>query len=192
MRYPPNQREKTHARIVSTASRMLVERGYRGAGVADVMKGAGMTAGGFYAHFASKQALFRESLAAAFRDFRKRLAGEIEGQRRSVSVNEFVRRYFEMEKKAGPGERCPISALAPEVARAGAPVRETFEEELRKTVETVAARIRERGAPPDDAALAILALCSGAILLGRAVGSPEKAERIFEACVRLAGRTGGR
>ena len=191
MRYAPNQREMTHARIISASSRIFAQRGYHGTGVHAVMKAAGMTAGGFYAHFPSKEALFRESLVAAFHAFRKRLAGEIGGRGRPASASDFVRQYFEVDRKAEAGEGFPINALAPDVARSGQVVREKFEEELRRTAETVAARMRKGATPPGETALAILALCSGAILLSRAVESPETADRIFDACGRFAERAGG-
>ena len=191
MRYASNQRELTRVRIISAASRIFAERGYRGAGVDAVMKAAGMTSGGFYAHFPSKEALFRESLVAAFQTFRKRLTGEIGGRGGSASASDFVRRYFDADRRAEAGEGSPINALAPDVARSGQVVREEFEEELLRTAETVAARMRKGATPPGETALAVLALCSGAILLSRAVESPETANRIFEACERFAERAGG-
>lgn len=190
MRYSPNQRGRTHARIVSTASRIFAARGYDGSGVDALMKAAGMTAGGFYAHFPSKEALFRESLAAAFHDFRRRLSGAIAG--RSLSAIELLRGFFELERTADAGEGCPIPALAPDVARSGEEVRETFEEEVRKTAEAVASRIQKRGIPADETALALLALFSGAILLRRAAKSPEMGDRAREACLRFAERAVGR
>ncbi|HEX9149791.1 MAG TPA: helix-turn-helix domain-containing protein [Thermoanaerobaculia bacterium] len=192
MRYPPDQRDKSRRRILSVASRMFRESGYRATGVAAIMKAAGMTAGGFYAHFPSKEALFRESLAPAFDEFRKRLTGALEGRVRSVSSSELVRRYLDVEKTAEAGESCPINALAADIARSGEGVRERFEDELRKTAEAVAARTRKPGVPADDAALALLALCSGAILLRRAMESPEMENRMVEACVSFAERAGGR
>jgi TetR/AcrR family transcriptional regulator, transcriptional repressor for nem operon len=171
---------------------MFCESGYRATGVAAIMKAAGMTAGGFYSHFPSKEALFRESLAPAFDEFRKRLTGELEGLRRSASASELVRRYFDVERTAETGESSPINALAADVARSGEGVRERFEEELRKTAKAAAARMRKHGVPADEAALALLALCSGAILLRRAVESPDMGNRIFEACVSFAERAGGR
>lgn len=192
MRYPSDQKDKSRRSIISAASRMFRESGYLATGVAAVMKAAGMTAGGFYGHFPSKEALFRESLAPAFHEFRKRLTGEIEGRRRSASASEFVRRYFDVERTADAGEGCPINALAADVARSGEGVRERFEGELRKTAEAVAARMRKHSVPDDEAALALLVLCSGAVLLRRAVESPEMGDRIVEACVRFAERAAGR
>lgn len=171
---------------------MFRATGYRATGVAAIMKAAGMTAGGFYSHFPSKEALFRESLAPAFHEFRRRLTDEIEGRRRSASSSELVRRYFDMERTAEAGEGSPINALAADVARSGEGIRERFEDELQKTAEAVAARTRKHGVPADEAALALLALCSGAILLRRAVKSPGIGERILEACLRFGERAGNR
>ena len=188
MRYPPNQKDRSRRRILSAASRMFLERGYRATGVAAIMKAAGMTAGGFYAHFPSKEALLRESLVAAFHDFRRRLAGG-GGPRKSAPEGEFVRTYFEAFGLAETAGACPISSLGSDIARATDALRESFEDELQKTAKAVAARLRQPVGI--DRALSLLALCSGAVLLSRAVKGPETRNRILEACLRESGYLAG-
>jgi TetR/AcrR family transcriptional repressor of nem operon len=184
MRYPPEQKKNTHERIVLAASRVFREQGYRATGVDAAMKAAGMTAGGFYAHFPSKEALFIESLLAAFRGFRKRfLAGTRTG--RGAASGELIRRYFEAQSRDEPGSDCPIPALAADVARSSGAVRETFEQEVQKTAAALAARLRGHEDETGDAALALLALGAGGVLLSRAVKSPALADRIREACLRF-------
>jgi len=185
MRYPSGQKKNTHERIVLAASRIFREQGYRGTGVDAAMKAAGMTVGGFYAHFPSKEALFAESLLAAFRGFRKRLFAGTRARRGSAS-GELIRRYFEAERRDEPGGGCPIPALAADVARSSGAVRETFEQEVQKMAAALAARLPGQKDDPGDAALAILALGAGGVLLSRAVKTPALADRIREACLRFS------
>lgn len=185
MRYTPDQKKNTHERIVLAASRIFREQGYRGTGVDAAMKAAGMTAGGFYAHFPSKEALFAESLVAAFRGFRKRLFAGTPARRESAS-GELVRRYFEAQSRDEPGSGCPIPALAADVARSSDAVRETFEQEVLKIAAALAARLRGREGDPGDAGLALLALGAGGVLLSRAVKTPALADRVREACLRFS------
>jgi TetR/AcrR family transcriptional repressor of nem operon len=184
MRYPPNQKKTTHERVLSEASRMFRERGYRGTGVGAVMRASGMTAGGFYAHFSSKEALFLESLAAAFRDFRRRLLAEV--RRRSASPDQLIREYFDAQSDEDPGAGCPIPALAAEAARSSSAVRKTFERELQETAAALAARLVDPKGESEETALALLALGAGGVLLSRAVENREVAKSILEACLRRA------
>jgi TetR/AcrR family transcriptional repressor of nem operon len=183
MRYLPNQKKTTHERVVSEASRMFRERGYRGTGVGAVMKAAGMTAGGFYAHFSSKESLFLESLSMAFRDFRKRLRAG--ARRRSASPDELIRDYFDAQIE-DPGAGCPIPALAADAARSSSAVRKTFERELQETAAALAARLVDARDESGGTALALLALGAGGVLLSRAVENREVANSILEACRRRA------
>jgi TetR/AcrR family transcriptional repressor of nem operon len=183
MRYLANQKKITHERVVSEASRMFRERGYRGTGVGAVMKAAGMTAGGFYAHFSSKESLFLESLSMAFRDFRKRLRAG--ARRRSASPDELIRDYVGAQIE-DPGAGCPIPALAADVARSSSSVRKTFERELQETAAAIAARLPGAKDESEGTALALMALGAGGVLLSRAVEDRKFADSILEACRRWA------
>jgi len=185
MRYPPDQKKHTHERIVLAASQVFREQGYRGTGVDAAMKAAGMTAGGFYAHFPSKEALFAESLLAAFRGFRKRLLAGARVPRGSVS-GELIRRYFEVQSRDEPGSGCPIPTLAADVARSSGAVRETFEQEVQKMADVLGERLEGQKNDTVDTALALLALGAGGALLSRAVKTPAFADRIREACLRFS------
>jgi TetR/AcrR family transcriptional repressor of nem operon len=185
MRYPPDQKKNTHERIVLAASQAFREQGYRGTGVDAAVKAAGMTAGGFYAHFPSKEALFAESLLAAFRGFRKRLLARTQARRGSAS-GELIRRYFEAQSRDEPGSGCPIPALAADVARSSGAVRETFEQEVQKMAAALAGRLQGQKDDIGDTALALLALGTGGVLLSRAVKTPAFADRIREACLRFS------
>src|SRR2546426_5249569 len=80
MRYPPGHKQRTHQRILDTAAGLFRKRGYAATGVDAVMTSAGLTAGGFYAHFRSKQALLAEALELAFQRSRDHWRSRLQGR----------------------------------------------------------------------------------------------------------------
>src|SRR5713226_965696 len=100
MRYPPEHREHTRARIVSAASRLFRRRGFAGVSVEKVMRAAGLTVGGFYLHFGSKQRLVTESLRAMLSARRRRWLAGLESQSGEAFRRDFVRRYVEKDARS--------------------------------------------------------------------------------------------
>src|SRR4051812_7350913 len=122
----PTRKQVTHDRIVETAARALRGSGFHGVGVADVMRQAGLTHGGFYAHFPSRDDLLAEALDRAGQDSRSRLqraiaAGEAKGLSRLRSL---VESYLSERHLKAPESGCPVAALASEMPRQADAVRE--------------------------------------------------------------------
>ncbi|MBI3629920.1 MAG: TetR/AcrR family transcriptional regulator [Candidatus Rokubacteria bacterium] len=186
MRYAANHKERTHARIVEAASRLFKQGGYGGVGVDSVMKAAGLTPGGFYAHFRSKDVLLAETLPLALRRMRNWLFRGLEGERGLSWLRVVVRRYLSRTHRDAVAEGCPMPALTPEVARAGALARETFEAHLRDLVAEFEARMPRTLGPPRDRSLATIALFVGGVMLARAVKDRKLSGRILRACRLLA------
>ncbi len=186
MRYPADHKERTHARIVETASRLFKQGGYGGVGVDSVMKAAGLTPGGFYAHFPSKEVLLAETLPLALGRMRHWLLRGLEGERGLSWLRQVVRRYLSRTHRDAVAEGCPMPALTPEVARASALARETFEAQLRDLVAEFEARMPRTLGPPRDRALATIALFVGGVTLARAVEDRKLSSRILRACRLLA------
>jgi TetR/AcrR family transcriptional regulator, transcriptional repressor for nem operon len=118
MRYRPEHKAEVHQKIVDDASRRVRAEGLTGAAVSSVMREAGLTHGGFYKHFESKDELLRESLSEAFRQmagFLARAAGEAPP---GTAWKKVVKAYLSPEHCDHPESGCPLSALAPELARA--------------------------------------------------------------------------
>src|SRR3982750_2595987 len=117
MRYSKEHKQETHARIVKKASVRLREKGAHGIGVADLMKEAGLTHGGFYAHFASREALVVEAFAYAMdrstEHWRKLAAATPPDQRLATLVES----YLTTAHRDDPGHGCAVPALAAEIAR---------------------------------------------------------------------------
>ena len=117
MRYEPEHKTRTRDRIVRNAARKLRAEGLSGPGVASVMKASGLTVGGFYKHFRSKDELLAEAIAEAFLDSGDKIYSALKSLPREDRWKELVRLYLSPEHCDHPDSGCPIAALAPEMAR---------------------------------------------------------------------------
>jgi len=118
MRYPPEHKLKTHQKIVKDASRRVRAEGLNGAAVSAIMKDAGLTHGGFYKHFGSKDDLLLESLRESFREIEDTLVHAAEQSPPGEAWKEIVKTYLSLELCDHPERGCPLAALSPELARA--------------------------------------------------------------------------
>jgi len=118
MRYQPDHKAETHHKIVKDAARRVRAEGMTGAAVSAVMRDAGLTHGGFYKHFASKDELLAASLNEAFREITGRLALAAKSSQPGTAWKAIVKTYLSPEHCEHPELGCPVAALAPELARA--------------------------------------------------------------------------
>jgi len=187
MRYQPGHRAQTRARILAAAARCFREKGFVAASVDDVMAAAGLTAGAFYAHFASKEALIVETIGLALRESGERLFPGLDGLEGLPWLREFVRRYLSRAHRDEVAKGCALPTLTTAVARQGHAARKAFEEHLLELVESRAAKWPpSAGLETQDRALAVFALCAGGLMLARAVDDPALSDRILRACRSLA------
>ncbi len=191
MRYAPDHKPATRARIVAAAARVLLDQGLAGTGVHQVMARAGLTHGGFYAHFRSRDALIAEALEALLEERRGQLVAGLDELRVEQRLAQIVGRYLNRRHRDNAEAGCPLPALGGEVARADPELRRRFERGLAALADEIAAPQGEdadagAGASPEERALATLALCAGGVMLSRAVGDGELSDRILRACRRFA------
>ncbi|HWB85052.1 MAG TPA: TetR/AcrR family transcriptional regulator [Bryobacteraceae bacterium] len=118
MRYGPKHKLETHQKIVKDASRRVRAEGLSGAAVSAVMKDAGLTHGGFYKHFSSKDDLLLESLREGFREIEETLVHAAEQSPPGEAWKAVVRTYLSLDLCDHPERGCPLAALSPELARA--------------------------------------------------------------------------
>jgi TetR/AcrR family transcriptional regulator, transcriptional repressor for nem operon len=130
MRYPPEHRAETHQKIVKDASQRVRAEGLNGAAVATVMRDTGLTHGGFYKHFASKDDLLVESLREAFREIIETLVWAAEQASPGEGWKNIVKAYLRPEMCVHPEHGCPLATLGPELARAGKKVKPHIVAEL--------------------------------------------------------------
>jgi len=118
MRYRPEHKLETHQKIVKDASRRVRAEGLNGAAVSAIMKGAGLTHGGFYKHFGSKDDLLLESLREGFREIEDTLVHAAKQSPPGEAWKAIVKTYLSLELCEHPERGCPLTALSPELARA--------------------------------------------------------------------------
>src|SRR3954453_14848428 len=141
MRYSKDHKQETHARIVKRASVRLREKGAHGIGVADLMKEAGLTHGGFYAHFDSREALVIEAFAYAMDRSNERwrkVAEQTPPEKRLATI---VESYLTPLHRDDPGHGCAVPTLAAEIARESPRTRKVFAAKLEQMIERIAAQI---------------------------------------------------
>jgi TetR/AcrR family transcriptional regulator, transcriptional repressor for nem operon len=170
----PTRKELTHARIVEVAARAIRRAGFQGVGVADIMKEAGLTHGGFYAHFPSRDALLAEALAHAGREGRGRLDAAQSPEQRapgSSPLRALVESYLSARHMRHPERGCSVAALAGEMPRQAPEVRQAAAERVRSLIARVGQALPE-GCPTTAAPL-IACQMVGALQLARTLGEEE-------------------
>lgn len=177
MRVSREGKERSHARIVENASRMFRERGLDGTSVADVMKEAGLTHGGFYKHFDSKEDLAERAIAMAFEEFVAQLA---DGDAMEA-IAAYRARYLSEEHRSHPGLGCPVAALGQDVARAPARLRAAFGEGVQRIVAALARIRRGSAVSRRRAAIREFSVLVGAVVIARA-SDDATAREILAAC----------
>jgi TetR/AcrR family transcriptional repressor of nem operon len=182
MRYSKEHKQETHARIVRKASVRLREKGAHGIGVADLMKEAGLTHGGFYAHFDSREALVIEAFAYAMdrsmEHWRKNAEG-IAPEKRFLAI---VDSYLTTLHRDEPGRGCAVPTLGAEIVRESPKTRKAFAAKLEQMIDMIADTIPDlpRKAARKQASAA-LATMMGTVVLSRIAGNGEFSDEILTA-----------
>jgi len=180
MRYSKEHKQETHARIVKKASVRLREKGAHGIGVADLMKEAGLTHGGFYAHFDSREALVIEAFAYAMDRSNERwrkVAEQTPPEKRLATI---VESYLTPLHRDDPGHGCAVPTLGAEIARESPKTRKAFAGKLEQMIDMMADQILD--VPRKTArkqAMAALATMMGTLVLSRIAGTGEFSDEIL-------------
>jgi len=174
MGYSKSDKAETHARIISVAAKRFRELGLEGIGVADVMKEAGVTVGGFYKHFNSRDELVVEALATAFQDLDR-------WEEHTDTLTRLLENYLSEEHRDGPGTGCALGALLGDVSRASRSAKAVYTARLKRTLAYSTGLFPPNG-NPDRRARAILTISAmlGAINLSRAVSDANLSREILE------------
>lgn len=117
MRYPVEQKAETHERIIDAAARSFREHGSEGQGVARLMKEVGLTHGGFYRHFESKEDLYVDAISRAFQEVADKMIAAAAKAPQGKQLHAIIERYLSLEHLEDPGSGCVLSTLAIEIAR---------------------------------------------------------------------------
>lgn len=177
----PTRREITHERIVDTAARALRRNGYAGVGVADVMKQAGLTHGGFYAHFESRDALLAEAVERAGRDTGAVMAKRIDASRArgESGLRALVEGYLSEAHLNGTESGCVVAALSSEMPRQSPALLALSVERVRKLISLVQRALPEGGSK--EQAMVIAGTMVGTLQLARALGAGAQGKAMLAA-----------
>jgi len=185
-RYSTQHKQQTRARILDAADRLIKDRGIEAATVQEVMREAGLTVGGFYAHFPSKEALAQETLIAGVERSFSELTAGLEDLDDRAFVRAIIRRYLRQIEDADLASACPMTLLLPEVARADDAFRLAFATRTARLIAAVAPRFPgEDEHAKRETAVATFAALAGAVSFARAAATPRARRRITEATERL-------
>ncbi|MEM7229055.1 MAG: TetR/AcrR family transcriptional regulator [Planctomycetota bacterium] len=176
MRYAPDHKQATRERILEAAGRLFRREGFGGSGITAIMKEAGLTHGGFYAHFDDKEELLAAAIAWALSE---------ENSHRSVGLEhlgglEYViavcDRYLSLEHLEAIENGCPAPALMSELSRMGHKPREVFEEACRGWRDEIESHL-----DPDQhaVALGLVAACMGGLTLARSINDTQLREQVL-------------
>ncbi|MGN6700497.1 MAG: TetR/AcrR family transcriptional regulator [Thermomicrobiales bacterium] len=183
-RYPQAHKAQTHAQVVATASAAFRAQGVTAVSIPALMNQLGLTHGGFYAHFPSKDALAAEACARPLLRRSEELAQLPPG---AEALRQVIAAYISPQQRDHPGESCPLPSLAGELARATPEVRHAFTEALQRYLDRLAALLSSEGAERErDQAFALAAEMVGAVLLARVVDDSALSDRILTACRTFA------
>lgn len=183
MRVTREQAAAHREKILEVAGALFRQHGFDGIGVADIMKRAGLTHGGFYGHFASKDDLAAETTTRVLgtEGWVERLTGTAQ-----PSIGDVVRSYLSPRHRADAGHGCPFAALGSDVARQSRSVRRAFTEGFRVRVEALGTLLPGRSADARrEKALATISGLVGALVLSRAVDDPKLSNEILDAAATM-------
>jgi len=180
------QKEQSHETILASASRLLRERGIAGARVAEVMKGAGLTVGGFYAHFASKEALIDETIRRTGAAMRARLFAGLDDKAKADRAEIIVKRYLSAAHRDEPADGCPLPAVVGEIANTAGEHAGALAEQVEAMAAEIEAHLAAPSLPRHQLALGLVALLYGGLSLARALRGTPLSNEMLRACRGLA------
>ena len=181
------EKAETHERILTVAGRLIRHAGLSSATVPGVMRDAGLTVGGFYAHFRSKQAMDAEVLRRALGEMRESWFKGLAGSDQATWYIRAVKRYLSAAHRDSPSDGCPLPASLAEIAHADKGTRDAFTEGLLLALAEFAEHAPPAaGVTARERALATLALCIGGLTVARALRDSPLSDELLRACVKWA------
>lgn len=189
-RTAPRRKETSHERIVDAAARAIRRSGYHGTGVADIMKDAGLTHGGFYAHFESREAMLAEAADRAGAESvaaMARIASTVPPPR---ALQMMLKGYLSKEHVESAETGCAVAALGSEMPRQAPEVRRAATNRIKEMIDLVARQMPNWGQPgAHEHALVTVSTMVGALVLARAVDDPRLSDALREAALKYFSRT---
>jgi TetR/AcrR family transcriptional repressor of nem operon len=185
MRYPADHKSETRERVLVEAAKQIRAHGPLGVGVADIMKRAGLTHGGFYAHFKSKDALVAAAIETMFEGARARWQRATETRDATNGLIAYVESYLSAEHRDARQTGCPIAALSSDLPRLPIVCRRAYADGTRNLTGLVASKLGDLGHRDADAlAASVIAELVGALSLARVEPDEARSDAILAASRR--------
>jgi TetR/AcrR family transcriptional regulator, transcriptional repressor for nem operon len=183
------KKQETHDRIVRTAAAAIRKHGFEGISVADLMEEAGLTHGGFYAHFASRDAMLAEALDEAANDSLGRLSKAADGAKPEEALDTTVDYYLSDHHVATPERGCTLAALGSETTRQSPEIRRVATRRVRELADLIERQMSGWGktARHEDA-LGVMSTIVGALLIARVVDEPRLSKDVRASAKRMVAR----
>jgi TetR/AcrR family transcriptional repressor of nem operon len=180
MRYAPDQKDETRRKLVREAAARMRRLGPDGVGVADIMRGVGLTHGGFYAHFASKDDLIAQAVAQMFVEGAARYVPE-DALPPAERLAAFIDRYVSPAHRDRPDRGCPLATIATDIPRQSADVRAAFDAGVARITARIAGLLPDGTQRREELATSMVSEMAGAVALSRAVSDHAASDRILAA-----------
>lgn len=186
----PNRKEITHERILETAARAIRRSGYDGTGVADIMKEAGLTHGGFYAHFPSRDAMLAEAADRAGAETIVSTESIFAKASKDKALQALVSAYLSDDHTANIETGCFFAALGSEMPRQAPEVREASTRRIKEMITLIEGQLSDQSHPTAsklsvrEEALLMVSTMVGTLLLARAVDEPELCDAFRHAALK--------
>jgi TetR/AcrR family transcriptional repressor of nem operon len=181
MRVTRSQAEQNRQTVIDVASRLFRERGFDGIGVKDLMEGAGLTQGGFYKQFASKDDLVAQASRRALESAANRWSAAVAASPEDP-LGAVIDFYLSTGHREERMDGCPVVALGSDAARQGIEVKASFEAGIRDYLKMLGPWVGEAGGEEAvGKAMAILSTMVGAVVLSRTVNDPDLAKAFLDA-----------
>jgi TetR/AcrR family transcriptional repressor of nem operon len=182
MRYAEHHKQETRERVLRIAARDLRQNGPDKVVIADVMEAAGLTHGGFYAHFKSKDVFLAETLDGIFIRARAKTREMVAGLPPRHALATYIDNYVSVAHRDHPESGCPIVALNSDLPRQSQKFRDAFDRGVRSLVAALAGWLADAGEKQADTlAPSILSAMVGAVALSRAVSDRELSDELLKA-----------
>src|SRR5215510_9973393 len=180
MRYDAEHKQRTREKVLKAAAKAIRARGPDRIGVAEVMADVGLTHGGFYAHFESKDDLVAATIGQMLEESRARLSSETEGRSEADGLRGYINFYLSPAQRDARRTGCPIAALASDLPRMNATVRKHFAAGSERLVTSLAALLEATGrAEPVADARSAFAEMLGALSLARLESNEQRSDEIL-------------
>ncbi|MCG7983025.1 MAG: TetR/AcrR family transcriptional regulator [Candidatus Thiodiazotropha lotti] len=185
MPYTAEHKQQSRQRILDSAVRYFLQQGYEKTGISEIMQDAGLTHGGFYAHFSSKGELYIEAMthAAKHGRFTAHLRNGKQGQAWFQGVLEG---YLNLDHVEGDESPCPLAFLVTDIATRESDVRHAYTRIYKSMNRYISRQAMEETKRPSDDIYAVTAMMIGGVAISRAIDDPRLAKRLLHSCKQIA------